>query len=175
MEGIFGSSLVASWVGAIGSAGAAVVAVGVYVADKVSTKRRAREALRASRLATAARVWVYLEPVITSLHELHAKTSTDTKGVLKHHPSILSLPEPHELLNGAGQVGAFSFSELNSMAEAAIAISAINTRVMKSVHRFGDSAYVLSVAIGDDRVLEALNLCTKCYKLMREAIRTGAR
>lgn len=152
----------AEWVGALGSAGAACVAVAVYLVDKVGARRREREARRSARSAQALRVYVFLQPIFPKLYSLMAFASAERP--TSESPEKLYLPDPQGLLTSASEVPAFQAFELSAMADAAIAITKLNLAILKGVERSGDSEFVRSSQLDPEDVEDAIARCAHCYR-----------
>jgi hypothetical protein len=130
MEGICGvsnSDLAANWVGAIGSAGAAILAVALYWHDKRATAKRELEARKVSRHGQALQIAVLLDAMQSRLQFLEeialGKVSNPCNA------SLMKIPEPVRLIEVLTDAEAFTPKELSPLYSFVVLATNINQRI----------------------------------------------
>lgn len=160
--GAFSSELLANWVGALGSAGAAILAVVLYWVDKRGQRRREREARDVVRKGQAIHIVALLEPIERQLAEMEVASKIDTSAP----PAFLMVAGPEKLLDALRDPAVFSMAELTSIAEVVSATGVVNRAIAIHTVRSGDAEFVLTKELPTRDIEYARGLCVECVDRM---------
>jgi hypothetical protein len=148
--GVSASELWAVWVGAIGSALAAIVAVGVYLFDRHKAQAREAKALADSRRRQALHIAVLLDAVWGKLINLQQATGPDGRA----HRAVndLLLPPPNLILEALTDAAAFKDFELESIYGLVSITNHLNDTIVKRFTRDSSGAYVQFIRFDIDAI-----------------------
>jgi hypothetical protein len=154
------SDLVANWVGALGSAGAAILAVVLWRMDRAATARRDNESREASRRGQA----MHIANIVDAMHRQleFLEKSTALTGGTTMDPEMLEIPAPDRVLDALRDPSAFSLDEIATVNLVVTTSTIINNRIRKNVLRAGDAEYVSTQSLDMKEIHSAIHVSRTC-------------